>query len=92
MSEGWAVFILSLTRTRYFNPVCPLQYGARDALTDQGDRRGVVPQLVNGEDATADHLCLGGEEGGEHEARTVAQHQILTQIQSLQQHKQKIPE
>lgn len=67
------------------NAIKLLQHRTGNPLTDQGHRRGVFTELVNGEDAIAYHLCFGGEEGGEDQARTVTQQQVLTQEQRLGQ-------
>lgn len=63
------------------------QDAARYPLTEEGYWRDVVSQLIYGEDATAHHLCFGGEEGREDQTRTVTHQQVITQIQCLQRHK-----
>lgn len=50
----------------------------------QGNGRGVVSHLVDGENATDDHLRPGGDQGGEHEARTVTEKQPLRDVEGLE--------
>ena len=76
--------LLPLPRGGDLDAICDLQDMARDPLTEQGDWRDVVSQLINREDARADHLGLGGEEGGEDQPRAVTQQQTVTEVQSLQ--------
>ena len=50
----------------------------------QGHWRGVVSHLVDGEYPTDYHLCLSGDEGGEDQTRTVAQHQTVADEEGLE--------
>ena len=43
----------------------------------------MVPHLVDGQDATADHLSLGGDEGGHDQTWAVTEAQARLHIQSL---------
>jgi len=49
----------------------------------EGDGGDVVPHLVDGQDATADHLRLGGDEGGHDQTRAVAETQARLHKQGL---------
>ena len=44
----------------------------------------MVSHLVDGEDATDDHLRPGGDQGGKHEARTVTEEQLLRDAEGLE--------
>ena len=43
----------------------------------------MVPHLIDGQDAAADHLGLGGDEGGHHQTRAVTEAQARLHKQSL---------
>ena len=45
----------------------------------------MVSHLVDGQDAAAHHLCLRGDEGGEDQPGTVAQEQVRTDVQGLEE-------
>ena len=45
----------------------------------------MVSHLVDGQDAAAHHLCLRGDEGGEDQPGTVAQEQVGTDVQGLEE-------
>ena len=49
----------------------------------------MVPHLINGEDATADHFSLRGDKVGEDKTRTVTQHQAVTHIECLDSEKER---
>lgn len=44
----------------------------------------MVPHLVDGQNATADHLCLGGDKGGHHQSGAITEAQARLNIESLQ--------
>lgn len=44
----------------------------------------MVPHLVDGQDPAADHFRLGGDEGGHHQARAVAEAERWIHVQRLQ--------
>lgn len=41
-----------------FDAIGSLEEVAWDPLTDEGDGRDVVPHLVDGQNAVADHVCF----------------------------------
>ena len=51
----------------------------------EGGGRDVISHLVNGQDPIAYQLCLGGDKHGEHETRTITQHQSVTDVQRLEE-------
>ena len=73
-----SVLVLPLPRWWEADAVRGFQDASGQALADEGDRRHVHTKLVDGEDAIAHHLSLGGEEAGKDQPRTVTQHQIFT--------------
>lgn len=63
----WGSFlVLPLSWKWDINAISPLQHMAWNPLADEGHWRNVVTELVYGQDSTAHHFCLGGEEAGEH--------------------------
>ena len=51
----------------------------------EGGGRDVISHLVDGQDPIAHQLCLGGDKRGEHETRTITQHQSVTDVQRLEE-------
>ena len=45
----------------------------------------MIFHLVDGQDPIAHQLCLGGDKHGEHETRTITQHQSVTDVQRLEE-------
>ena len=45
----------------------------------------MIFHLVDGQDPIAHQLCLGGDKRGEHETRTITQHQSVTDVQRLEE-------
>ena len=80
-----SVAILAFAGFRYEDAVRRFENVARDQCCDQIDRADVVPHLVDGKDAPNDHFMLGRHETGHHQARAVAQHQFIIDIQGLKE-------
>ena len=53
------------------------------SLTDEGDWRNMIPHLIDGEDAIADHFSLRGDKVWEDKTWTITQHQAVTNIERL---------
>ena len=49
----------------------------------------MVPHLIDGEDATADHFSLRGDKVGEDKTRAVTQHQAVTHVKRLDSEKER---
>ena len=52
--------------------------------TYQRHGRDVVSHVVDGQDSGDDHLGLGGNEGGKHESRAIAEQQLTRDVESLE--------
>ena len=71
MTIRQSVRVLPFGWFRQSDAVGGFQDASRNPLANEGHSRDVVSQLINGQDAIADHLGFGGHKVGKDESRAV---------------------